>query len=235
MTPAWVARLPLAEAICAARLRIDPDIRAAEHDGHLWFSATGTGDAEDFRHRLPEASLFSVGDDGQLIPWGNRVPTDHLPELHWQPLSALLPVVTPVALHAGRPQNRTQLSLVPSSNVRTANVLETSLSSWADYAVTAPKVRLQRWLFAISAEGDAIIRGEPLPPLPGRLYVDHDGIACPAGWVWSPTIDAQVIREMLGVQPSDLAIMDHSSFTIINARDFMNATRSAIRSSQKGE
>ncbi|MCA9112743.1 MAG: hypothetical protein KDA52_22515 [Planctomycetaceae bacterium] len=235
MTPAWVARLPLAEATCAARLRIDPDIRAAEQDSHFWFSTTGTGDAEDFRHRLPEATLFSVRDDGQLIPWGNRVPSDRLPELHWRPLSELLPVETPVALHAGRPQIRAQLTLVTSSVERTANVLVTSFETWAKYAVTAPEIRLQRWRFAVTAQGDAIIRGEPLPSLPGRHYVDHAGIACPAGWVWSPAIDAQLIQEMLGVQPSDLAIMDHSSFTIINARDFLNATRSAIRSSQKGE
>ncbi|MCA9075772.1 MAG: hypothetical protein KDA93_12110 [Planctomycetaceae bacterium] len=231
MTPVWVARLPLTEAACAARLRIDPDVLAAEHDGHLWLRTTGTGDVEAFRQRLPEATLLDILDDEQLVPWGDRVPTDRLPDVDWRPLVELLPVETSLALHAGRPRNRSRLTLVPSSTEQSPSVLVTFLDTWAKYAVTTPEVRLQRWRFAISASGEAIILGNPLPPLPGRLYVDHAGLACPIGWTWSPSIDANVLREMLGVPTGDLALMDEGSSTIIESRCFATVTRSSVRAS----
>lgn len=233
MTPAWIARLPLTEALCAARLRIDASIRAAEQDGFLWLCATGACDAEEFRQRLPEAMLFDILDDDQLVRWGDRVPTDRLPDVDWRPLIELLPVETPIALHAGRPKNRSRLTLVPSSKEQTPSVHVTTLEAWAKYAIKAPEVRLLRWRFAVSVAGDAIIRGEPLPPLRGRRYVDHAGLACPVGWTWHPAIDVNILRETLSVQSDDLAIMENSSFKIIEARHFVQATRSAVRASQK--
>ncbi len=208
MTPAWVARLPLSEAAAAGRMRTERGLQAAEDRDHLWLHSTETSEVVAFHQNLPEASFFHVLSDRQLVPDGHLVPTGRLPELDWRPISEVLKIDVPVAKHAGRPQIRTTLRLVPSSVATTPNVLVTTLESWATYAVTAPQVRLDRWRFAVSTEGDAVIRGEPLPPLPGRLYVEQSGLACAAGWKWSPIVDASVLREMMGVQTDDLAMLD---------------------------
>ncbi len=259
MSSAWVARLPLSEAVAAARLRTESSVRAAAADAHLWIDAGSAIDAGTLQKQLPEASIFQVRPDRQLVPSGRLVPTARLPELNWRPLSEIIPLNLPVAMHAGRVASRTEVSLVPSSIEQSPNVLMLPFEAWAAYALSAPLVRLDRWRFAVSTSGNVVIRGEPLPPLPGQLFVEESGVACPVGLKWSPPVDAEVLRELIGCQMNDLAIMRRSrsdslmahqtdgqrssvdyesprpdavSITFIAARDFVKATRSAIRASR---
>ena len=58
------------------------------------------------------------------------------------------------------------LRLVRSNVEKEANVLLVELRAWRNYAATAPRIRLLHLSFAVSDDGQVVIRGLPLPPLP---------------------------------------------------------------------
>ncbi|HVW35796.1 MAG TPA: hypothetical protein VHB99_00775, partial [Pirellulales bacterium] len=70
----------------------------------------------------------------------------------------------------------------------------------------------------------------PLAPLGGVQYVEESGIAVPAGWHWSPAVEAAVVRAALGLEPGDSALwFADGSWQKIAADDWVRATRSAAR------
>ena len=80
-----------------------------------------------------------------------------------------------------------------------------------------------------------IVRGEPLPPLPGQRWVDREGIAVPAGWRWSPPVEAAIVRAVFGLEPGDFALWQtDGTWQRIRAADFTPASRAAVRASAEG-
>jgi hypothetical protein len=127
------------------------------------------------------------------------------------------------------------ITLVPSARAAAASVLLTTLDRWEPYATEAPQVRLDRWQFAVADDGRVIVRGEPLPPLPGQRWVEREGIAVPAGWQWSPPVDAAIVRAVFRLEPGDFALWHtDGTWQRIRARDFVPASRSAARASAEG-
>jgi hypothetical protein len=122
------------------------------------------------------------------------------------------------------------LSLVRCAEERKPTLLLTSPSLWSDYAATAPAWRLERLVFAMDSSQSVLIRGTPLPPLPGQCWVETNGIATPAGWTWSPAISAVVLHAKFGLQRGDLGMIEHSQWQIVREPDWIRATRSAVRS-----
>jgi hypothetical protein len=117
----------------------------------------------------------------------------------------------------------------------TASVLLTSIDGWTAYAIQAPQVRLNRWQFAAAQDGRAIVRGDPLPPLPGERWVEREGIAVPAGWRWSPPVEAAIVRAVFGLEPGDLALWQtDGTWRRIRAADFAPASRAAVRATAEG-
>jgi hypothetical protein len=109
-----------------------------------------------------------------------------------------------------------------------------SFRAWRDYAVAAPQIRLNCLSFAASDDSQALVRGEPLPPLPGTRFVEVSGVAVPLGWTWWPAVDAEVVRQALGFAEYDLALFTSAGeCELIVADDFVRATRSAVRLTAK--
>lgn len=79
-----------------------------------------------------------------------------------------------------------------------------------------------------------IIRGLPLPPLPGRLYCEAAGVAVQAGYHWEPALEPAVLRIALRLEKADLALL-HADGTWDHVRngDFVAATRAAVRLSAR--
>ncbi len=104
------------------------------------------------------------------------------------------------------------------------------MDEWRRYADTAPQARLARWTFAADAMGNIVIRGTPLPPLRGTQYVEANGIGALAGWTWSPSVDAVVVRTALRLEPGACALwQSDGGWQKIVADDWVQATRSAVR------
>src|SRR5207248_2131641 len=113
---------------------------------------------------------------------------------------------------------------------RPASVLVTALADWVAYATTVPAIRLRPLRFAAAADGRALVRGTPLPPIQGRRYTEAAGLAVPAGFDWSPPVEPAVLRKLLGLGDGDLALFDEdATYERIDASQFARATRSAAR------
>lgn len=243
MNAGWVIRVDAAAAAALGGLRCRRGLEVLEQDVVVWLrgpaidqqdeKAAATFDLE--LRCLPGAERFTVGEDGQLVPHGRRVPQGRLPEGTWSPLSEWLEVELPTAALAGELPSPALLQIVRANSQLEANVLLTSLETWSRFGATAAQVRLAPLAFAANDEGQCVIRGTPLPPIPGTRYVEREGVAVEAGWTWSPPLDAAVLREAFRLGEGDVALLHRDgSRDRLRADDFVHAARSAIRLSAGG-
>jgi hypothetical protein len=236
MTEIYALQLPIADAPQVGSLRTNGALEVCEERDRIWLRTADPTESLRLKLRgLPGALLFAVSADGQLCRVGSRVPLGHLPSGPWMQLSTWLHVRLPTAALPARLPNHIPVRLVGHPIYREPNLLLTSLATWTSYGVTAPQVRLDRWHFAVSAKEEVIVRGLPLPPLPGSRLVEEQGIAVPSGWHWLPAVDADVLRRMFKLSPNDLLLWTAEGRRERIASDqFVRATRSAIRLSGRG-
>jgi hypothetical protein len=227
----WAVSLPLDRALDAAPLRLHPEIEACTADGSLWLRGVNWDEAFDLLLRkMLGAERFHRLTENRIAPWGCALPTGVLPDGQWMPFKDWLQPAVPPTILAGRLGPRGSFRLVREAQERSANLLCTTFDEWQKYALSAPLVRLSCLSFAVSNDAQVLIRGEPLPPLPGTRFVECSGIAVPAGWTWLPAIDAEVLRESLGLDGEDIALMAPAGeCETIRRDDFVSAARSAVR------
>lgn len=227
---AW--SLPLTEVRALGFVLGWSGVEVLEAPPRLWLRASALSDEQwEECRRLPGADRYTVLADGQLVLVGRSVPHGRLPQGNWVPIRGALRLELPRADDA--PSTRptpTNLRLVRSTEPAEPNWLLVKQTDWVAYAATAPQVRLARLSF-IAAERVAVaVRGEPLPPLPGRRFVERSGIVVPAGWTWAPAVPAEIVREALKLEPGDCAWFGtDGTWRIISADDWVQASRSAAR------
>jgi hypothetical protein len=169
-----------------------------------------------------------------LLPAGARVPQGWLPQGPWTAIGRWMGFELPPALLAGRGDATVSPALVRSDRMREASLLLARFDLWAAYAIEAPQIRLDRWRFAVAADGRVAIHGRPLPPLPGQRWVEQEGIAVPAGWTWTPAIEAALLRQVFGLAEGDVALWHaDGAWERIAAEEFVRATRVAVRETTK--
>jgi hypothetical protein len=237
MNTPWAVRVPLPHIAALGRLRtcFGIDAAPAPGDDAVWLRGRDLDESlEQALRALPLAERFQVLDDGRLCPADGVVPTGRLPELDWRPLGDVIRPTLPTPALAGRAASKCPLRLVRSAAERTPNVLLVAFDALAGWALHAPEVRLHACRFAVRADGLAVVHGEPLPPLAGRLFVKQHGVAAPAGWTWLPAIPAAVVAESLSLAEGDLVLLHADApQERIAADQFVRATRSAVRNTRE--
>lgn len=233
MNATLAVRMPRNRFAQLGPLRTTPGLEVCEEGDLLWLrTADPSEETLTSLRGLAAAELHRVLDDGQLVRIGARVPKGHLPKGPWMPLDSWLKVDLPTAALSGERPPPVPLKLAPVAETREPNVLLVDQDVWREYAVTAPQVRLNRWHFAISIAGEVLVRGTPLPPLPGRRFVERRGVAVPAGFGWSPNVDVELVAQRFELQTNDLLLwIDDDRRERIRAENFVRATRSAVRCS----
>jgi hypothetical protein len=227
--------MPVEHAAAAAPLRKHSDVEVCVAGELLWLRGTHWSDELDqsFRKILGADRFRRLADD-KIALLNCILPSGLLPQGTWSPLDAWLQPVAPPTVLPSCDFQCTSLRLVRSAVERPANLLEVDFHTWHEYAASAPKVRLSRLSFAVSDDGRALIRGEPLPPLPGVRYVETHGVAAPVGWTWSPAVDADVLRQAIGLADGAIALYNvDGNCDVIESDDFVRATRSAVRLTAK--
>jgi hypothetical protein len=227
----WAIRLDRRDAGAAGRLRLMAGVEVCEQADAVWLRGPQSG--EELKWQLAAvagARRFSVLPGGQLVPSGARVPQGWLPQGPWIAITRWIGLEPPLTAAAGRSDATVPLSLVRSDRMEEATLLLTRFDVWAAYAVEAPQVRLDRWRFAAAADGRVAVHGPGLPPLPGRPWVEREGIAVPAGWTWSPAVEAALLRQLFGLESGDVALWhEDGCWERISAAEFVRATRASVR------
>ena len=227
----WTVCLPLEEAEHLGKLRLINGLSILVDGASVWLRGDDLDEELNQRIRsIPNAIRFMIKADRQLTRQGETVPCAQLPDGNWQPLRGWLSVKLPVAGFAAVAGPGVMLKLVRSSKNRQANLMRTSWERWRTYAITAPAVRLSRLGFAVSENAEVLIRGTPLPPIPGRHFLEDNGIIIPIGWQFEPNVGSKVVRQVLKLDATEKALFsEDGSFELVPDTAFVQATRSAVR------
>jgi hypothetical protein len=231
MNHPWAVHLTASAAPAAGELRMETGIEVLEADQSLWLRGKSCDERIDLLlRRLPGATRCEVLADGQLLPEGKRLPGGRLPEGSWVAIKSWAAVELPVATLAAHCTQRIAIRLESVSTNDEPEILVCTLADWSDYATRAPQVRLERLTFAASADGRALVRGTPLPPIAGTRYYERVGVAVPCGWGWPSWLTAELVRSALEIAPGTVALFSPAgTWEEIPADQFVGATRSAVR------
>lgn len=212
-------------------LRVVSGIELLVDADRVW--VRGSSWNEDLERLL---KLISTGDKfwidaaGLMTRWNETVPCDRLLDGNWRRIDEALSPELPVAGFATRHELSVAWRLLRDDEPHEASVLKTDWSTWRDYALNAPLVRLNRLTYAASSDGRALIRGVPLPPLPGQYYCEQHGIAVPAGWRLAPKVGSRTLRDIWKLNDDDFVLCEaNGSYALIPDDQFVAATRSSIR------
>lgn len=226
------AAVALAAADRLGSVRRHPGLEACLTEDRLWLR--WHDEAPDLIYLircLPESDRYSVLADGRLLACGSRVPRGRLPNGDWLPLQRLLTCTLPAARRGGEEPAQISPLLVRTDVVQPAVLILLTMSAWRQWAETASAVRLSVLTFARSQDNMVLVRGQPLPALPGPRFIIENGIASPCGFCWQPGNGAELLALRLRLKTGDLAWFEsvESDCQIIAADDFVVASRSALR------
>ncbi|HET6883543.1 MAG TPA: hypothetical protein VFI31_25550 [Pirellulales bacterium] len=232
MNATWIVRMRREQARQLARLRKVAALQVAETDDALWLrSAPGDESLARLLAGLGGERFLQI-DQEELAPWGRRVATERLPRLDWQPIAVWATLRLPIAALPGQLTARQSLQLVRGGQEQPPTGLLTEWSHWFSYATSAAEARLRSLVFALSSDQRVLLRGAPLPPVPGQRLVIDEGIAAPCGWCFAPSVGSAVIRKVLRLAADEVALFNtDGAFERIAGDYFVKASRSAVRAS----
>lgn len=226
----WAIEIGKEDAAALAPLRLVAGIEVAEAGHSIWIRGKPCGDSLGTKlAALPAQGRYELLGLNQLRRVDQRVPSARLPDLRWQPLSEWLRLELPVsALPASEPVPA-RLPLVRSEDEREPELLLTALSTFRSFVLQAALVRLERLQFAADTGGRVLVRGRPLPPLPGQRFVLHHGVAVAAGLTWEPAVSSEVVARRFGASEEALILWhEDGSITRLHREQFIPVTRSAV-------
>ncbi len=242
MSETWICKLQRDSWLAAARLRLLPGIRAALTDEYVWLRGEQMSDQLDLELRKLGGERFTLAADGMLTLLGQRVPIGSLEDLisspdhgSWrEPADLFQPTPQPAAM-PGRKPVAISLSIVRGGPERTANILSTTFLAWSAWAQGASNVRLRQLSFAANSEGLVVVRGSPLPPVSGELWVEEESVAVRCGFECQPCLQYRIIARVLGLEAGELAFLHESGdCEVIEGSAFVQARRSAVRLTAAG-
>jgi len=226
----WAISLGREDAASLAALRLNPGLEVGAAAGFVWLRGNrGDKHLDAMLAALPARGRYERIAPNQLRRIDQRIPSSRLPEITWTPLQAWLQVEMPVpALPAYGPR-RAPLMLARSVEERAPGLLLATLEDLKQFAATAAKVRLDRLQFAASPSGEALVRGSPLPPLPGRRFVLRGRVATPSGFSWQPAVGVDALEQAFGVSGDTLLVWtEDGTVTSLRGEQFVPLTRGAL-------
>lgn len=227
--PHWIYTIANKDKSALYRVRLLTDWLVAENETGIWLKGEINQGVPLAIEQLPCTTRFRMDESNRLFPIGKLTPTGVLPLLKWHTLQDFLPVEMPVAALAGEGTKAIEVRLVRSAIERKSELLLVQWEEWEDYVREAPKVRLAPLRFATNAEGETLIWGEPLPPLPGTVFWQDHQVFLPAGWTFEQEVIAEILAETYCKDKSAfLLFRETGQWEKINWAHFVRASRPAI-------
>jgi hypothetical protein len=231
----WAICLAREDAASFGGFRLAPGLEVGDAGPLIWLRGKHGDERLDAKlAALPARERYEWLGLNQLRKVSQRIPSARFPELQWQPLDAWLQIEMPTSAMPANPPSAVRLRLARSTGEKNPDLLQTSLDELSRFAAMAAQVRLDCLQFAADAEGKVLVRGQPLPPLPGQRFVVHGGVAVPSGFSWEPAVSAEVLARRLGVSGDALVVWNEDGTIIpLHSEQFVPVSRSAIRATQQ--
>ena len=231
----WAICIAREDAGSLAAIRLIPGIEVSEIDGTIWLRGQRGDEKLGAKlSALPATARYEWLASNQLRRIEERIPSHRFPAVQWQRLDAWLQVEMPIAAVPAELPRPIPLRLVRSTDEKDPELLLARLDDLARFAATAARVRLEPLQFAANGNGDALVRGRPLPPVPGKRFVIHDAVAVPAGFSWEPAVSSEVLARRFGVSGDALILWNEDgTITRLHSEQFVALSRSAIRATQQ--
>jgi hypothetical protein len=229
--PEFILKLEEKNKKSLGAVRCMAGLQAAQDGAFMWIKGINAlTDIDTVLKQLPVKNTFLLDEDDNLFFPGALTPADRLKALNWQPLIEFIGIELPVTALPGKAVGAVNLKLIKSSKERKGNALLTALDTWKQYAETAPESRLLTIKFAVSEQANALIIGDPLPPVPGREYWETNNILIPAGYDFEFSIMVSFIQKKLNADKSSVILFDiDGSWQKIDKSFFVAGKRSAVR------
>jgi len=231
----WAICIALEDAASLSPLRQVAGLEVGEAGATIWLRGRQSDEKLDAKlAALPACRRYEWLDANELRQIDRRIPGDRLPTLQWQSLDSWLRVAMPVAAMAATRPTPVPLRLVRSSFEQEPELLLADLDGMVRFASMAARVRLERLQFAANENGKVLVRGRPLPPVPGQRFILHDGVAVPAGFSWEPHVASAVLARRFGVSEGALVVWNEDQTIIrLHSEQFVPLSRSALRATQQ--
>jgi hypothetical protein len=206
-------------------------LKAAGDGEFIWLWGITAGDTTNkLIVSLPILYSYTLNETGLLFPDGSKTPTKKLPDFDWMPIKKFMPVTMPVSAMPGSAPAKMAVVLSRTGQIKETYALLVTLSDWKIYADSAPETRLRQLSFAVSAYGETLIYGQPLPNIPGRAYWRRGQMLLPAGFDFDPPVTAELIAVQLnGDQSAFMLFGADGNWQNIPLAAFQSARRSAVR------
>jgi hypothetical protein len=231
----WAANVSCEAVAALGPVRLIRGLEALAADGEVWVRGPQleAADREAVR-RVPWQVRYELLEGEHLRRAGRLLPESQLPRGAWTRLPEFLRAEMPAPTTGGSAPLSVPVELRPDSHEPQSEpgILEVRTSEWLAWVETAPGIRLERLAFALDAASPdrVLIRGTPLPPLPGLRFLEEKGVAVPAGSRWWPHVSAATLRAAFGVEKNQLILLrPEQSWVRVPRTAWIGATRSAVR------
>ena len=219
----------------AELLGIDAQI-AEDSSGQLWLRVQSNQSILDTRLAKIAGRRFTDSGDGWLLPPGAQVASCRLdPQLKWKRLDDELALALPPASLAGKfaDDAKTELRLVRGGEPQQAAAAIIDFDQLSRWASNASQLRLRR-LKWIVRDHDALVLGQPLPPIEAYYLVARGRLLIPAGWKWTPEVSAPDVAEVFGINSDQWLVWERNgSWSIVPDDAFAAMRRGSIRAQRE--
>jgi hypothetical protein len=231
----WALSVAREDAAALVGLRLRPRIEVGQTGQQVWLRGQPADESlVALLHALPATGRYEWQAPDRLRRLDQRIPSARLPNLQWQPLDSWLLVELPAAALPANIPFAVALRLMRSGEEHEPDLLLTRINEFRNFARQAALVRLERLTFAAAADGRVLVRGTPLPSLPGSRFVLHDGVAVPAGFAWAPGVSKQVLARRFGASPEALVLWyEDGTSSRFHTEHFVPAAPSAVLATER--
>jgi hypothetical protein len=230
----WIFVLAEKDKETLGSVRTLPALQAARNGATIWLRGIDVNTMVDIKiKQLPLVATYLLDHENRLFLQDTVTPQQLLPELNWIEISKFITVEAATSAMPGKTDERISIQLVPTQNAQQGEALITSITHLKQYAETAPLARLNAIKLAVDENGNTIITGTPLPPLPGREYWRNNGLLLPCGFDFELTITATLFAQSINAAGIYEIVFDtQGQWQKIIKENFVHGTRSAIRQTQ---
>jgi hypothetical protein len=186
--------------------------------------------AESQTASLPALARYRIDSRQRLIPLNATLPVGLSPAGPWQPLTEFLSVPPPAPLLPGRTPGRVDISLSRSSHEVEPAALLANVDDLLAWANQASRLRLSRLTFAASSDGRVLVRGTPLPPVPGSAHYFQGRLALPCGWELTAPLLPVWVEESLALPTGAIALLlPEGGIEMLGQESFTPLSLAALR------